>query len=504
MPIPTSSPAPAAPIELAAPQPTPPPPDTTPPRILILTALEPVYAAAPFIQGEAHDAKGVARVDYSTDDGQNWLPAAVTPRPGAPDITDFTFTPELRDDGNYAARVRAADAAGNETISEPLIIVIDHLPPRLGTVFFTQGPQVITPSSTGIMLLTAGVETKLTAAAIGGPITLDVYFTLLAQGAATSREAPLRVSLAKNAETGLWSAPVTLTQAGAYQATIHLLDGAGNRTTTPLTPVAVQEPGQVAGEEGPIAGATITVWQKLGAGRQFARWDAAPFGEANPVTTGADGRFYFMVPPGTYYMTAAAPGYQPMTSALFTLTEGRPLITTISLTRGAALRPWSRWWPSLRSTVLTFREEGAVAAPPGDLPHRLVGHELPFFAIPQGEATAFSTDTKGKPAVVTLLTTWAPGAGEQLRALDELAADPALNVLAIMNQESTAKVNLWRRRGHYRIPLLADRTSEAVTAIGLQHVPTHLIVNRRGIIERVHVGLLTAAQLHAMVSGGER
>jgi hypothetical protein len=72
---------------------------------------------------------------------------------------------------------------------------------------------------------------------------------------------------------------------------------------------------------GPIAGATVQLWRfrRDADGIQAEPWPGAVDGQQNPVVTGADGKFGFVLAPGFYGVTIAAEGYQPFRGGPFRL-----------------------------------------------------------------------------------------------------------------------------------------------------------------------------------------
>ncbi|MBI1297672.1 hypothetical protein GC175_22270 [bacterium] len=71
----------------------------------------------------------------------------------------------------------------------------------------------------------------------------------------------------------------------------------------------------------PIAGAAVQLWRfrRDAGGIQAESWPGAEYGQQNPVVTGADGKFAFVLSPGFYGVTIAAEGYQPFRGGPFRL-----------------------------------------------------------------------------------------------------------------------------------------------------------------------------------------
>jgi hypothetical protein len=76
------------------------------------------------------EGSGLASVDVSLDGGYTWTSAIVTPSKSTPSTWSLQWTPEGQSDHlRYPVRVRAADRAGNETMSDRPVIV-DNVPPE--------------------------------------------------------------------------------------------------------------------------------------------------------------------------------------------------------------------------------------------------------------------------------------------------------------------------------------------------------------------------------------
>ncbi|MEG1578148.1 MAG: carboxypeptidase-like regulatory domain-containing protein, partial [Oscillospiraceae bacterium] len=74
----------------------------------------------------------------------------------------------------------------------------------------------------------------------------------------------------------------------------------------------------------PLAGVTVTCQIKNG--DLWTDWDAESTGQINPQVTGADGKYGWMVPDGSYRILATCPGYAPYDSLLDSNTSNNSIL----------------------------------------------------------------------------------------------------------------------------------------------------------------------------------
>jgi peroxiredoxin len=440
------------------------------------------------MNGEASDNEGVTSVEYTLDDGRNWLPVDTLTSPGSQAVT-FSFTPLVKADGNYPVRVRVQDIAGNSSVSPVYTFVIDRLVPHSGPLVHSIGPQILLPEPSGALVTLAGLEQRLTLAAVGGPTTVDLT------------AGPHHYSLTKNAETGLWSGTINLTDAGTYQLEVNLIDGAQNTTHEKLTTLIALAPGQVEAGDMPIAGAKVIVYVYDPHTQDFVLWQAQPFGQMNPQVTTDSGHYRLLLPAGKYYLEIDAKGYQTIRSHIFMLEHNTPLTarfdlaSTPKITLGSWQIPWPGIIPATIPLELQYPELQASSS-------SLIGQSLPFFEFAPGSTgePLYSTAFRGQPTILTFLTTWSPTSAEQLPVLEGIHARGDIKVHGILMQESPAAASLFQKRGQYTLPLLADPDGEFARSLQVFTSPTHIILNRQGHIKHVVSGVIPAEKLQSLVN----
>jgi hypothetical protein len=100
---------------------------------------------------------------------------------------------------------------------------------------------------------------------------------------------------------------------------------------------------------------------------------------------------------------------------------------------------------------------------------------------------------------MTFLNTWLPLATSQMAILDEVVKKKELNVIVIVPQESVSSVAIYTSRGGYTVPIVADPDGELVEPLMLSSMPTHIIVNRKGVITDVASGVFNKDELFDMI-----
>lgn len=456
------------------PTPTPTPiPDRTPPVVTFSTDFSEIYREAPTIGGKVTDEKGIASVEYSVDDGVQWLTIDQAFQIGDTTV-DFTFTPLGLFDGNYQVRIRAIDINTNEEISDPQTLVIDRLAPQLGGSIVSIGPQVITPEKNGFFYWIKGLRPRITLSAIGGPITA----TLTAQ----SNPFPLNYMT----QNDLWTTDLTLDKVGEYALTSRLIDGAGNQTDQSIGTIRVIESGKVFAAGQPVANAKVSVYYFNSTLFQFLLWEGRSYEQQNPQQTLEDGSYTLLLPPGRYYMAIEALGLRPLRSEIFSLPITTPITQAFLLekqqgvsVRGLRIPFFDLFQTQASINTTTFQNDPSP-------PSKLVGRQFPFFE---------PTTINGKPTLVTVLATWAPQASAQIDILEQLPEKDVVNLRVVMVHDSQAAVDIFAARGAYTIPMVADRDGVLVSGTAPPNLPTHYFLDRHGTITSVQYGVLSPDQI---------
>ncbi|MBI2020484.1 carboxypeptidase regulatory-like domain-containing protein [Candidatus Daviesbacteria bacterium] len=468
-----------------------PKPDTSVPRVTLDLDFEKAYTEPPKISGKATDSDaggdkgGINSIEFSIDDGKSWLPVDNVTGIGSKSTT-FDFIPPIFEDGNYQIKVRAKDLTGNTTVTTSKTLIVDRLPPTVGGVLFSIGPQIISPTPEGYIIALVGLSQKITLSEVGGPIEVKVE---RGKGKGESQEL---TSLTKNLDNGLWSGELNFTEPGIHELTVNSVDGADNKTSKKINTVLVLENGQVKDKGGQqIKNVKVSLYYFEPTSQRFILWDGAPFEQQNPQSLGEDGSYKLLLPAGKYYLKIAAPGYKGLKTEIFTISQTQPVNQdfTLEKAQGFQIGPFFLYWPSLQSTSVNLKLSHPSLPP---LLDNFAGQELPFLEFPNSELN--TNQFKGKATILTLSSIWSPQTAEVLTILDSLVSKE-INVVSVMVQETASKVDIFNKRGNYQIPVLADPDGVLTTELGVLNLPTHLFLDRKGIIKKVRVGVLKRQEL---------
>lgn len=458
-----------------------------PPVITISTKLEGYYSASPEISGVATDNDVLAKVEYSIDGGANWQGVDKAPGLGGKKV-NFSFTPVIVDDGNYVIVARAIDAALNVSKSESQTLIIDTGPPVIGGVFLNAGAQELSPKNGGAIETVVGLEQRITLNSIGGSTEITLVSTKVDSTATQS------FILSQSPETGLWSGLMSFADSGTFTVIAKAVDGAENNSEKQIGLFQVLPAGRVTSvaDNSSVVGAIVTLYVLESSTNRWQIWDGTPYGQQNPQTTGKNGQFKLLAPSGEYYLQATGQGYKKALSKIFKLTQPTALTPDIALSgkigfkigRGGLYLPGHSAPINLALDKTLAVDQSTQAVP------------LPRFELPTTSGkTIRDVDLLGKPTLITLLTTWSPSAAEQLQILDELASSADLNVVPLFTLEPINRVKVFAALGGYKSDMMADKGGDLVTKLGANALPTHYLVNRKGIIKKVLTGVRTKDEL---------
>lgn len=479
------------------PTPTPTPiPDRTPPTVSITTDLTKPFLVPPEITGKASDASGVGKVEYSVDDGRNWNRVDEIPNLGA-DFVTFTFTPPPLDDDNYKLKIRATDdaPAKNVRVSTAYTLIIDRLPPAIGGNIISIGPQVLFPGANEYLLTVKGVNQKITLAAVGGPVEIN----LLAYHPGASESASI-YKLVRNPDNSLWSANLNFDAPGIYQLEGKSVDGAGNQTSRMLNKIAVTSPGAIFNSQGiPIKNAKVTLYYFEEKYQIWRIWDGPSYGQKKPTKTNELGEFSLLVPSGKYYLDIQAAGYTHAISEIFEIdgpTILNPAFQLNSLTLLLDLGIFKLYLPDFSTTTVPVK----ISTPnlPRD-PNSLVDKQAPRIELSTSDGADFDLfAVRGTPSLLSFMNLWSPQTTEQITALENLS-NTNYKTYAVMIGNTVSRVSVFKKRYGYKTPFVVDPDGTLIENYELNTLPTHYFLDRRGVVKKVYTGILTSNEIEEML-----
>lgn len=474
------------------------PTEKIPPEIILTTNFDKPYKESPEILGIAKDNEALAGIDYSTDGGKNWLQVDRDKGLGTAQA-NFSFKPLNLDDGNYQIVVRAIDTSGNIGISQQKILVIDRLPPQVGGTAISSGPQIFQPNDDGVIYSLVGVDQKITTSAVGGPTT--ILITAKKNGNSSKLKT---FSLTKSADTGLWSGIISFQEQGDYTLIADSLDGAGNKTSKVIGLVQSLAPARVTNDKKSLEGARVTLYYLEPSTNLWTVWDGESYGQPNPQITNENGQFNLYVPEGKYYLKANSKNYRTLISNVFEIKGSMPILTNLKMKESVNIEIGKislHIPPFSNDTVDINPPKLSNTLPPAG--KNLINKQSPKFILKDlGGRSIKSSDLTGRPTVITFISSWSPPSREQLAVLSRLQKNKDINVVPIVIHENSGKINSILKISGIELEVLTDPDGLMVDKYDVQTLPSHYVLDRRGVVKNVTVGVLSEDKINDALSGG--
>lgn len=467
------------------------PTEKVPPVVSISTNLDKPFKEAPLISGEVIDNESVAGIQYSTDNGKNWLPVDNDKGLGS-NKASFSFKPVNLEDGNYQVIVRAIDTSSNVGVSTIKTLVIDRLPPQVGGSNISAGPQIFQPNEEGATYALVGVDQKITFSAVGGATDISIDAKTL-----SSKGSGKLLNLTKSTDTGLWSGIISFENPGEYILTANSVDGAGNKTSKIVATVQALQPARIMSKNKPLKDANVVLYYQEPTTNAWTVWDGASYGQSNPQKTDELGRFNLFVPAGKYYLKADAKDHRSLISNIFEVKETMPILSTLNMKESKSLSV-----AGLTVHIPPFSNDTVDVTPP-KLPEskilksrELIGKQISDFTLQDlNNKKVRSIEFNGKPTVITFVSSWSPSAREQLTVLSKLQANKDINVVPIAGQEGSGKIKPIINIAGLPLDLLVDPDGVTVDLFKVQSLPSTYIIDRRGMVKKVMVGVLSEEKI---------
>lgn len=476
------------------------PTEKIPPTITINTVMDKPFKQAPIITGRVNDNEAVAGIEYSTDGGKNWLLVDQEQGLGTKQST-YSFKPINLDDGNYKIIVRAVDTSGNVGLSDARTLIIDRLPPLVGGSVVSSGPQIFQPNENGVIFSLAGVDQKITFSSVGGAESI----TINAKKVAGKSEQQV-FTLTKQPDTGLWTGVLSFKEPGGYTLNAESIDGANNKTSKVVGTVQVLKPGRILSSENKVLpDAKITLYYLEPSTNVWAVWDGASYDQKNPQVTSPKGEYSLYVPPGKYYLKADAKNHRTLISNVFEVKkQSMPILSELNMkeAKNFNIGKYTVHIPPFSNDTIDLKLPQLSSSQP-ILAKQLVDRTVPDFALKnlRGE-TVRPLDYNGRPTLIVFISSWSPPSREQLTSLANLQKNEDINVVPIVSQEGAGKINAILKITGISLEMLTDQDSSAVESFKVQALPTHYFIDRRGVVKKVMVGVLSEDKILETLSGG--
>lgn len=381
---------------------------------------------------------------------------------------------------------------GNLGTSSTYILIIDRLPPQVGGVTYSIGPQPLIPDERGAIFTLSNVNQKITLSAIGGPIKISILISSESSGPVQT------ISLIKNSDSGLWSGNLKFSKPGIYFLDAKSIDGAENTTQRRIGTIAVLNSGKVVSGNSLVSSGTVTLWYFDSQTQRFVVWDGKPYGQDNPQKITKNGEYGFFVPYGKYYLEAKSYGYKTLKTEIFNLSVGMPIAVKLAPEKSPQIHlgPIVLALPSFSASMQGVSIVYPELSLDTNSVNNGVNEDFPNVDIYLSDQKVESISFRGKPTIYTFLSTWSPYISQQLKFLNEFSLENSeINIIPVISQESLTSTIVFGKRGEYSLPIYSDPDGLLVKPLDLSFLPTSVFVDRKGVVRKVKVGVVTKEEI---------
>lgn len=132
------------------------------------------------------------------------------------------------------------------------------------------------------------------------------------------------------------------------------------------------------------------------------------------------------------------------------------------------------------------------------------GKPAPTFTSPSlaGSEIALA-DYAGDVIVVNFWATWCPPCKAEMPGINafyEAYQDEGLVVLAVNAKENEATVRPFIEASGFSFPVLLDPAGSVVNQYQVRSFPTTIVVDRDGVVQYIHTGMISPEELEAVVA----
>lgn len=426
---------------------------------------------------------GVDSVQLSFNGGKSWQKIANGPG-------SFSFTSQLLSDGNYDMIARAIDTEGNVGVSDTQTLVVDVLNPLIGGSFVSVGSQYVIPQS----------------GAVQGVVGADINYTLSTKGGVTDLSTEINGKNFKFDEISkeLWQASLVFDQPGTYTLDLRAEDGAGNVENKTTDPIVIESQGEIMNKttSEKIKDVTITLYYYNNQIRDWTVWDAASFGQTNPVDS-VDGTYSYLVPPGKYYLSIKKGGYKPANSEIIDVEASSIINSDFSLSQNPGF--------TIKLPIIGKVELRIPNFIPDSLPVKAKvasATQIPTKGI---EKIDFNTDTyslslssnksiasqEGTRTLVAFVSTWSPLSQQEISTLNDTygSLPEADKIVVVFVQQSSGEVQSFLNRGGYNFNALVDEKGLSLKDTTVNILPLNIFIDSSGKISVADQGPMTKEKI---------
>lgn len=455
----------------------------TPPVVSVnYNFIKPV-AVVPTIRGSVTDDRDISAIEYSIDGGINWYKSLFTA--SSQKTISYSFTPPIKEDGNFIVLVRAKDKAGNLGVSRKNTLIFDRIPPKIGGAIVTSGPQITPLDAKGIMQFPSYVNHSLLFTSIGGAIDITVIAT--SSGKENGQKYEFKAK--KNPASSVWSADMLFEKSGDYNVTIIAVDGADNRTETKIAPIHILESGTVVFGGKGVKDSKITVYTFDEVSHSFKEWRADPYLQENPRKTGASGEYSFTLPKGKYYLSVDAKGYKKIKTNIFALDNTTTINSKFELQKVKKLNLgiFAIQLPNLISVHVPLKLEAESLTAQNKV-NATVGQKVKSFTLNSEDQKLTESIFKGKITIIGITNSFLPQTPVVIESLNSFSD---AQKIVLFPHESDSYIQTYKKRGGYKATFLADPDGVLLDFFKTTILPSYVLVDEQGIVKKIDTSVFS-------------
>jgi hypothetical protein len=196
-------------------------------------------------------------------------------------------------------------------------------------------------------------------------------------------------------------------------------------------------------------------------------------------------------------LEVSSPGYRKVVTEMFDVSETLPIRLDFVLAKASKLQ----MLPIIGSLFNIFSSKLVpvdINSEEQDSSQIMTTTEFPNFDLSMGSERADLVSILGRPTVVTFVSTWLPGVSDQLTEIKKFEGKVTeVNVIVVGVHETGSKLEIFKKRGEYELRMVADPDGILVEPLALKSLPTHVFLDRKGVIKSEVVGFLDSDSILA-------
>ena len=298
-------------------------------------------------------------------------------------------------------------------------------------------------------------------------------------------------SMVRDDVSGLWKGGFRMLEEGEYELSVVITDASGEETVRRLGDIRVSGRGSLVDAETNelVKIGKLTVYSA--SGREWDVWESEPDGQENPVAI-TRGTFSFMLPAGEYYIRVATNEYRSLVSDVFTMDRTGIFSPRLMLKAKKSLFGFPL--PQL------FDDRVEIAT--SDL---LLENGEDHVAFGTNTASTLGPEwfTSGNYSLVTIVDVWSSAALEQIGYLIETFSASDYQGVVVLVGDSDQIIDSVLSRGSIRFPVIRDVGGDISQSLGVNTMPTHMLVDGDGYVVGVYQGVLEEGGLRGFLKYGE-